>query len=103
MSPITAVLADRIHRLRLSRIAQSLRYAAAHAGIRPLLIALLVGTFTVRAVPELLPAFSAQVFGRGADGLAWLTSMFGFGAILGGLWMAQRGKIAGFTRVVIGN
>jgi MFS family permease len=83
-------------------IAEGFRYAAAHPGIRPLLIALLVSTFTVRAVADLLPAFSAQVFERGADGLAWLTSMFGLGAMLGGLWMAQRGRVAGLTRVVIG-
>jgi MFS family permease len=82
-------------------IVEGFRYAFAHPGIRPLLIALLVSTFTVRAVADLLPAFSADVFGRGADGLAWLTSMLGFGAMLGGLWMAQRPRLAGFTRVVI--
>lgn len=82
-------------------IVEGFQYAAAHPGIRPLLIALLVSTFTVRAVADLLPAFSADVFGRGADGLAWMTSMLGFGAMLGGLWMAQRPHLAGFTRVVI--
>jgi MFS family permease len=82
-------------------IAEGFRYAAAHPGIRPLLAALLVSTFTMRAVSDLLPAFSADVFGRGAEGLAWLTSMIGFGAMLGGLWMAQRPRLAGFTRVVI--
>lgn len=82
-------------------IVEGFRYAAAHPGIRPLLIALLVSTFTVRAVSDLLPAFSADVFGRGADGLAWLTSMVGFGAMVGGLWMAQRPRLTGFTRVVI--
>jgi MFS family permease len=82
-------------------IAEGFRYAAAHPGIRPLLIALLVSTFTVRAVADLLPAFSAQVFARGADGLAWLTSMFGLGAMLGGMWLTQRARIAGLTRVVM--
>ncbi|MGE5537097.1 MAG: MFS transporter [Gemmatimonas sp.] len=85
----------------VTAIGEGFRYAAVHTGIRPLLIALLVSTFTIRAVPDLLPAFSAQVFARGAEGLAWLTSMIGFGAMLGGLWMAQRGHLAGFTRVVI--
>lgn len=83
-------------------IVEGFRYAVTHAGIRPLLITLFVGTFTVRAVTELLPGFSAEVFGRGAQGLAWLTSMAGFGALLGGIWMAQRSSVAGLTRVVIG-
>jgi MFS family permease len=84
-------------------IAEGFRIAAAHRGIRPLLIALLVSTFTVRGVADLLPAFSAQVFARGADGLAWLTSMFGFGAMVGGMWLTQRGHIAGLTSVVVGH
>jgi MFS family permease len=84
-------------------IAEGFGYAAAHPGIRPLLIALLVSTFTVRAVADLLPAFAAQVFERGADGLAWLTSMFGLGAMLGGMWLTQRPRLAGLTRVVIGH
>jgi MFS family permease len=82
-------------------IVEGFRYAVVHPGIRPLLAALLVGTFTVRAVTDLLPGFSAQVFERGAEGLAWLTSMVGLGAMLGGLWMAQRPYLAGLTRVVV--
>lgn len=80
---------------------EGFRYAAGHAGIRPLLATLFVGTLTVRAVTDLLPGFAAEVFGRGADGLAWLTSMMGLGAMLGGLWMAQRTSVDGLTRVTV--
>lgn len=82
-------------------IAEGFRYAADHPGIRPLLAALFVSTFTARAVTELLPGFSTLVFGRGADGLAWLTSVVGLGAMMGGFWMAQRPGVAGLTRVAV--
>ena len=82
-------------------ILEGFRYAAGHPGIRPLLAVLFVSTFTARAVTELLPGFAADVFGRGADGLAWLTSMLGLGAMAGGFWMAQRSGVAGLTRVAL--
>ena len=50
------------------------RYATSHVGIGPMLFLTLVTSFTIRAMPDLLPAFAGQVFERGVDGLAWLTS-----------------------------
>jgi MFS family permease len=84
-------------------IAEGFRYAANHRGIAPMLLMLIVSTFTVRAVIDLLPGFSAMVFGRGAEGLAWLTSMMGLGACVAGLWMAQRTSVEGLTRAVVYN
>ena len=54
----------------------------------------------IRPYIELLPGFSAEIFGRGADGLAILLSGTGFGAIFSGLWLARRGRTEGLTRVV---
>jgi predicted MFS family arabinose efflux permease len=57
-----------------------------------------VGT---RGFVELLPGFADAVFGKGAQGLAWLTATTGLGAVVGGLWMLRRPDIAGLTRLVI--
>ena len=50
---------------------------------------------------ELLPGFVDNVFGRGAQGLAWLVSVTGLGAMCGGFWLAQRGQVMGLTRQVV--
>ena len=86
-----------------AEIMEGYRYAARHAGIGPLLVLLCVIAVFGRPFMELLPGFSAQVFGRGADGLAMLTSSIGVGAMLGGVWLAQRGAVAGLTRMVVVN
>jgi len=54
----------------------------------------------VRPFMELLPGFAAQVFDRGPDGLAILLSSIGAGAMISGLWIAQRGRTSGLTLIV---
>jgi len=82
-------------------IAAAGSYVAGHPGIGPLLLVQCVLSFGVRAVIELMPGFAAQVFERGVDGLAMLTSTIGAGAIVGGLWLAQRGRIEGTSAIVL--
>jgi len=53
-----------------------------------------------RPMLEMLPGFADEVFRRGASGLAWLGSAFGFGALVGVVWLASRGRIAGTTGVM---
>lgn len=73
-------------------------YAARHRGIGPLfLYAALLGVL-VRPFQEMLPAYADQVFGRGADGLAWLTGTVGFGALVMGLFVAGQGHVRGLSR-----
>lgn len=86
-----------------NEMAEGFRYAARHAGIGPMLLMMLATAFTIRALPDLLPAFAAQVFGRGVDGLAWLTSAMGLGAMLGGLQVARQHGTHGLTLRVIWN
>ena len=86
-----------------SEMAEGFRYATRHAGIGPMLLMILATAFTIRALPDLLPAFAAQVFGRGVDGLAWLTSAMGLGAMFGGLQIARQHGTRGLTRRVIWN
>lgn len=79
---------------------QGMQYGFTHPGICFLLIMLGVTGLLIRPVIELMPGFAAQVFHRGPDGLAILMSSLGFGAMVSGLWLAQRGRTAGLTALV---
>lgn len=79
---------------------QGMKYGFTHPGICFLLIMLGVTGVFIRPVIELMPGFAAQVFGRGPEGLAILMSSLGFGAMISGLWLAQRGRTAGLTALV---
>jgi predicted MFS family arabinose efflux permease len=68
-----------------------------------MLIMMLVTAFTIRALPDLLPAFAAKVFGGDVHELAWLTSAMGLGAMMGGLRMTRLHGTHGLTRIVIWN
>lgn len=76
-------------------------YAMTHAGIGPILLLLIFGAITSRPSIELLPGFADQIFDRGAEGLGWLGAAVGIGGILGSIWLAWRGGIAGLADVVV--
>ncbi len=82
-------------------IMEGFRYCIRHPGIAPLLVVLTAVSLFGRPLTELLPGFAAQVFGRGAEGLAMLTSTLGAGGVLGGIWLSMRGAVAGLTTRVI--
>jgi len=77
------------------------RYATHHKGIARMLVLLTVVAICGRPYMELLPGFADDVFSRGAQGLAWLVSVTGLGAMCGGFWLAQRGEVTGLTRQVV--
>lgn len=77
-----------------------IRYGFGHPGIRFLLIMLGMTGLLIRPVIELMPGFSAEVFDRGADGLAILMSVLGFGAMISCIWIGIRGRTVGLTRLV---
>lgn len=77
-----------------------IRYVLLHPGIRFLMVLLGASGLMIRPFMELLPGFSAQVFGLGPEGLATLLSSIGFGAMCSCMWLAQRGETAGLTRLV---
>jgi predicted MFS family arabinose efflux permease len=89
-------------RSMLAAIAEGLSYALRHPGIGPILLLQAVLTVCARPFVELLPGFAAEVFGRGAPGLAALSATIGIGAIAGGLWLAQRPAQAGLPEIVLG-
>jgi MFS family permease len=77
------------------------RYAAGHPGIGSILLLMAATALFTRGFVELLPGFADAVFGRGPQGLAWLTAMTGLGAVCGGLWMLRRQSVAGLTQVIV--
>ncbi len=83
-------------------LVEGFRYVFHHATIGRLLAIEVILGFCARPVIELLPGFAGAVFERGASGLAILTSSIGIGAILGGLWLAQRSGVRGLAAMTLG-
>jgi predicted MFS family arabinose efflux permease len=87
----------------LEAVGEGLRYTAGHPAIGPVLLVHAVLAVGARPFFELLPGFADQVFGRGAPGLAALSSTVGIGAVIGGLWLAQRSDQRHLTPIVLLN
>jgi MFS family permease len=85
----------------LGETADGMRYAARHPGLGPILLFAAVSALLLRGVQEILPPFVERAFGRGAESLAVLTAAFGVGALVSGLAVAARGRIAGTTRLAV--
>lgn len=103
---ITLMADDRTREKRSARhipaeIMDGWRYAMNHPGIGPLLIILVVTAVFARPFIDLFPGFADEVFGRGADGLAWLTAMVGVGAFIGSIFLARRPGVQGLTRILV--
>jgi len=84
-----------------SDVADSMKYAFHHPGLRPILIILIFASVSVRPLQEMLPGFAGAVFNAGPTGLAWLTSSVGLGAMTGAVYIASRGALAGLSNVAI--
>jgi MFS family permease len=82
-------------------VAEGMRYAANNKGLRTMLLLLVVASVCVRPLQDLLPGFAGGVFNAGATGLAWLTSSIGVGAMLGAVFIAARGALAGLTSIAM--
>ncbi|MDP6174870.1 MAG: hypothetical protein QGF09_11945, partial [Rhodospirillales bacterium] len=55
----------------------------------------------IRPYNELLPGFSADVFGRGAEGLAMLNAAAGLGALFSAFYLVFRGRAQGLVRIMM--
>ena len=77
-------------------------YAARHPAIGPILILLVAGGLFLRPLQELLPPFADDVFGRGATGLAIMTSAMGLGALVAAIGLAAIGERLHLINLVIG-
>lgn len=83
-------------------IAGGLRFVAAHPGVRAILVLQLGSALALRGYAEVLPGFSDDVLGAGADGLAMLTAGIGAGAVIAGAWLVLRTGSQGLIRIAIG-
>ncbi len=82
-------------------IADGMRYAMRHPGIARMLVILAIVSVCGRPYMELLSGFADEVFERGELGYSILVSASGAGAMLGALWLAQRGQVVGLTARVV--
>jgi len=81
-------------------LTEGLRYVAATAPIRDLL--LLLGVVGVMGMPyiTLMPVFAADIHKSGADALGMMMGAVGCGALIGALSLARRKSIIGLGRVI---
>ena len=86
-----------------SEIIAGFRYTFAHQGLGAIMIILFIVGICGRTYIDLFSGFVETIFGLGADALGLLVSSVGVGAVLGGFWLAQRGRIEGLTRIVLLN
>jgi MFS family permease len=87
-------------KFRLFRdLAEGFRYTWNHAGIFAVLSLTLVTALFINPYVEMLPAFVARVYHMDAAGLAYLTAATGAGAMVGGLWVARRGRMEGLVTI----
>ena len=95
-------LPSRPHRGVLPEIAEGVRHVFKHPALGPIMSMSIISAILGRPVFELLPGFADDVFGwEDAGGLAILTSSVAIGAILAGMWLAQRQTVTGLTRVTL--
>ena len=81
---------------------EGIHYVRRHRGIGPLMLFAATVGMTLRAVPEMLPPYVADLFGRDARGLATLASTMGCAALIGGFMVAIRGRMTGLARIAVG-
>jgi MFS family permease len=83
------------------KAAMGLRTVLRQPGFMPLFLVHAASSTIGRPVLDMAPGIAAELFGRGAEGMASIASAIGGGAILGGVWLAQRGGRQGLARLVL--
>jgi predicted MFS family arabinose efflux permease len=99
----TTEVAPAKSRSMIADLGDGIRYTASHPGIAALLVLLTALGVGARPLSELLPGIAADIFNSGSGGFSVLASSMGGGAVLGGLWLGQRARSSGLTRVAIGS
>lgn len=92
--------ADRAGHGMLSEIKEGFAYVAGHGSLRLLFVLSFTSGLLMRPYVELLPGFSADIFERGAEGLAALNASAGLGALTSALFLVYRGRTKGLVRIM---
>jgi len=79
------------------------RYAKSKTAIASLIVILGIEALFVRPLGDLLPGLVGSVFSKGPEGLAIFTASMGGGAILAGLYLAQKQNLKGLTTLTLGS
>ncbi len=85
----------------LAEVVEGFRYLAGYAPLRLLFTLSFASGLLIRPYNELLPGFSADVFERGAEGLAALNAAAGLGALLSAVYLVFRGRAQGLVRIMM--
>ena len=85
----------------LAETLEGFRYVARHPGLGPIIAFSAATSVLLRGVQEILPPYVERLFSRGAELLAALTACFAVGALVSGLVVASRGRLAGTTRIAV--
>ena len=100
----TRKLSETLHVFR--DIREGLAYATRHRGIGPTMAVLSALSILPFTIDLLLPSLADGVYHAGANGLAWMTSAMGVGAMVQASVIARRGGVIGlsayFVRGVLG-
>jgi MFS family permease len=84
----------------LERLRSGMRYAWRSLPLRTLLGAAGTLALSVAPVLSLAPVFAGGIFGRGSQGLGWLTGGMGLGAVLGTLSLARQKDVTRMPTVM---
>lgn len=76
-------------------------YVTRHPGMGPLFLFAAVVAVLARPIQEMLPPYVDQLFGRGAEGLATLSSIMGLAAFAGGMAVGLRGRLGGLSLLTV--
>ena len=90
-------LPNRLRRSLLIDIGESIKYVYSHGAIWPLFLLLTISSTLLRPIQDLLPGFASHVFHAGPEGLGWLASAMGVGAMISAMTIAMRAKLKGLT------
>ena len=82
-------------------VVEGIAYVRSQHGIYLLFVMMTAVSLSVRPLQEFLPGFAGGIFKAGPNGLAWLTSSMGVGAMIGATWLAMRGHTRGLTDIVV--
>jgi len=98
-------LGDRLAAKKASGIVNDLkaglRYTKDHVDIRLLILLSVTAAFLIRHYLDFLPGFAGDIFDRGKDGLAAMTSAAGIGAMIFASFLAFRGRTQGLTTFLV--
>ncbi len=74
-------------------------YTIRHGGIRMMILMVGIIALFIQPYLEMLAGVADLVHGMGKEGLAMLASASGGGSMVGGLWIAWRGRTQGLVRI----